>query len=389
MKNLLPEEERLRRWRLVLGGNNSDGTGFGLSKDDLAIDSTLAALYGNGKGQDNQEGKAGLGNSSPNVTRWLGDIRKYFPSNTVKIMQEDAIERLNLKQLLLEPEVLETFEPDINLVAQLIELGSVIPEKTKETAKVVIKKVLENLEKKLATPTRNAVMGSLNKSVRNNRPKNNEINWNLTIKKNLKHYQKEYKTIIPETLVGYGRKRSSLKDIIICIDQSGSMATSIVYSSIFGAVLSSIKAVSTKMIVFDTSVVDLTDKLSDPVDILFGVQLGGGTDINQALKYCKSLINRPEETILILISDLYEGASYEKVLSTAKSIKDSGANFITILALNDEGAGIFDKKCASDFTKHGIPSFACTPELFPDLMATAINKGDIVQWASKNNISVL
>ncbi len=337
---------------------------------------------------DNQERKAGLGNSSPKVTRWLGDIRKYFPTNVVQIMQKDAIERLNLKQLLLEPEILENIEPDVNLVAQLIELGSVIPEKTKETARFVIKKVLDELEKKLATRTRNAVIGSLNKAVRNNRPKYNEINWNLTIKKNLKHYQEDYKTIIPEHLVGYGRKKSALRDIIICIDQSGSMATSVVYSSIFGAVLASIKAVSTKMVVFDTSIVDLTEKLSDPVDVLFGVQLGGGTDINQALKYCQSLVTKPEETILILISDLYEGSSYEKVLNTAKLIVNSGVNFITLLALNDDGSGMFDKNCASDFTKVGIPSFACTPDLFPDLMATAINRGDINHWASQNNISV-
>lgn len=384
------EEERLRRWRLVLGGNKSDGIGCKLSKDDLEMDSVLSSLYGGVDGSDSSQTRGGgLGNSSPKVARWLGDIRKYFPSSVVKIMQKDAVERLNLRQLLLEPEIMESIEPDVNLVAQIIELGGVIPEKTKETARIVIKKVLDELEKKLATPMRNAVIGSLNRSVRNNRPKHNEINWNLTIKKNLKHYQADYKTIIPENLVGYGRKRSALREIIICIDQSGSMGSSVVYSSIFGAVLASIKAVATKMIVFDTSVIDLTEKLSDPVEVLFGVQLGGGTDINQALKYSKSLITRPQETIFILISDLYEGASYERVLSTAKSIVDSGVNFITLLALNDDGAGIFDKNCASDFTKIGIPTFACTPDLFPELMATAINRGDITQWASKNNINVV
>ncbi|MEK7434778.1 MAG: VWA domain-containing protein [Cyanobacteriota bacterium] len=383
------EEERLRRWRLVLGGNNADGTGCKLSKNDLEMDSVLSSLYGSGNDNQSQERKGGLGNSSPKISRWLGDIRKYFPSSVVKVMQTDAVERLNLKQLLLEPEVLETIEPDVNLVAQIIELGSVMPEKTKETARIVIKKVLDELEKKLATPTRNAVIGSLNKAIRNNRPKYNEINWNLTIRKNLKHYQEKYKTIIPEKLVGYGRKKSALREIIICIDQSGSMGTSVVYSSIFGAVLASIKAVSTKMIVFDTSIVDLTDKLSDPVDVLFGIQLGGGTDINQALKYSQNLITRPQETIFILISDLYEGSSYERVLRSAKSIVDSGVNFITLLALNDDGAGMFDKNCARDFTKIGIPSFACTPDLFPDIMATAINRGDVNQWAAKNNINIL
>lgn len=380
------DNEKIRRWKLILGNDNNPVSGFNMSKNDIDIDSALDYLYG--KNHENQEGKAGLGNSSPKVTRWLGDIRKYFPKNTVKIIQKDAIEKLNLKYLLLEPEILESIDPDINLAAQLIELGSLIPENTKDTARSVIKKIVDDLEKKLSAPTRSAIIGSLDRAYKNNNPKYNEINWNSTIKKNLKHYQKDYKTIIPEKIIGYGRKRSSLKDIVICIDQSGSMTTSIVYSSIFGAILASIKSVSTKLIFFDTSIVDMTEKITDPVDVMFGVQLGGGTDINQALTYCKTLINRPEETILILISDLYEGANYQKLLSTAKIIKDSGVNFISILALNDEGAGIFDKKCSSDFIKIGIPSFACTPELFPDLISIAINKGNVLEWASNNNISL-
>jgi hypothetical protein len=385
--NNITEEEKLRRWRLVLGGKKADGTCQKLSNSDLNIDSVLAALYGEGDSDDNSAGKrGGLGSSSPKIARWLGDIRTYFPKSVVKIMQKDALQRLNLTQMLMEPEMLENVEPDVNLVAQLISLSHIMPQNTKETARMVIKKVLAELEKRLATTTRQAIQGSLNRSARNNRPKHNEINWNLTIKKNLKHYQADYKTIIPQNLVGYGRKKAALREIILCIDQSGSMGTSVVYSSIFGAVIASIKSVSTKMVVFDTSVVDLSDKLADPVEILFGIQLGGGTDINQALKYCQSLITKPQDTILILISDLYEGGNQTEMLKRVNSIVNSGVNFITLLALNDDGAPYYDHNVAQTFATLGIPAFACTPELFPDLMANAINKQDISAWASKNNI---
>ena len=262
------ETERLRRWRLILGSKEADGTGCKLSGADLTIDNTLSALY-------DGERSGGLGSSSPKVARWLGDIRKYFPSSIVKVMQQDALERLNLRQMLLEPEMLSQVEPDVHLVGNLLSLSSVMPEKTKDTARQVVRRVVEDLQRKLTNPTRQAVLGSLNRAIRNRRPRHNEIDWHRTIRANLKHYQQDYRTIIPEVRIGYGRKISALKHIILCIDQSGSMATSVVYAGIFGAVLASLPAVKTRIVAFDTAVVDLTDLSPDPVDLLFGTQLGG------------------------------------------------------------------------------------------------------------------
>ncbi|MBK7992924.1 MAG: VWA domain-containing protein [Blastocatellia bacterium] len=372
-------DEKLRRWRLILGGNEADGTDCPLGAEDLGMDKALDALY-------DSERQGGLGSSSPKVARWLGDIRQYFPSSVVKVMQKDALERLNLTQLLLEPELLEGVEPDVDLVANLLALKNVMPGKTKETARVVVRRVVEELERKLANNMRQAVMGSLNRSSRNRRPRHSEIDWNRTIRNNLKNYQKDYKTIIPETRIGYSRKRNSLRDIILCVDQSGSMGTSVVYSGIFGAVLASLPAIQTKMIVFDTAVVDLSDNLQDPVDILFGVQLGGGTDINKALGYCQTLIRRPEETILILISDLYEGGNQQEMLKRVANIVGAGTQFVALLALNDQGAPYYDHKTAEIMAGLGVPSFACTPDLFPDLMAAVINRQDINQWAAANEI---
>ena len=377
----MTQENSLKRWRLILGGDEADGTGCDLQSADLQIDKTLEALY-------DAERSGGLGGSAPNVSRWLGDIRTYFPSSIVRVMQKDALDRLGLERMLLEPEMLEAVEPDIHLVSTLISLNRVIPAKTKETARLVVRKVVEELERKLANPLRQAIAGSLNRSVRNTRPRHNEIDWHRTIRANLKHYQAEYRTIIPEKRVGYGRKTQSLRDIILCVDQSGSMATSVVYSSVMAAVMASIKSVNTSLVVFDTAIVDLTEMLADPVDVLFGTQLGGGTDINRALAYCQSLVRRPDDTIFVLISDLYEGGNQNEMLKRAASMAASGINMVALLALDDKGAPFFDRHVAAQFAGFGIPTFACTPDLFPDLMAAAIQKRDLRQWAGANEIVI-
>jgi Mg-chelatase subunit ChlD len=243
--------------------------------------------------------------------------------------------------------------------------------------------------RRLEEPVRTAVTGALNRAVRNRRPRFSEIDWNRTIRRNLRHYQKDYKTVIPEQLIGFGRKsHRSQRDIIIAIDQSGSMASSVVYSSIFGAVMASLPTVSTHLIVFDTAVVDLTEKLDDPVELLFGTQLGGGTFINKAVAYCQGLIREPKNTIIVLISDLYEGGVAQELLTRTNDIITSGVQFITLLALCDEGAPMYDKELAAKMSALGAPAFACTPDLFPRLMAAAIKREDIGLWAAENEIVV-
>ncbi len=379
----MKDAERLRRWRLILGGADADGIGEScgqLGAADIKMDRALEALY-------DSDRRGGLGKSSPNVARWLGDIREYFPATVVRVMQQDALERLNLQQMLLQPEMLAAVEPDVHLVANLISLGRVIPSKTKETARLVIRKVVEALQRKLENPTRQAIAGSLNRATRNRRPRHTEIDWPRTIRANLRHYQQDYNTIIPETRIGFGRKRSSLRDIILCVDQSGSMATSVVYASIFAAVMASLPAVSTKLVTFDTAVVDLTDKLADPVEVLFGVQLGGGTDINRALGYCQGLVRQPQETILILISDLYEGGNARQMRERAAALITSGVQVIVLLALSDDGAPWYDRSHAAQFAAMGAPVFACTPDKFPDMMAAAIARRDVGQWATETDSS--
>ncbi|RTQ51406.1 VWA domain-containing protein [Hymenobacter gummosus] len=362
------------RWKLVLGAAADADNSVPLSPDYGRMDEVLTALY-----DQPPERRGGLGGSAPKVSRWLGDIRQYFPSSVVAVMQKDAMERLGLHQLLTEPEILRTVQPDVHLVGLLMSLGRVMPAKAKHTAREVVRRVVQDLEKRLAQPLRQAVQGALSRAVRNPRPRFAEINWAATIRANLKHYQPAHRTIIPEKLVGYGRRGQALKEIVLCLDQSGSMAASVVYAGVFGAVLASLKAVRTHMVVFDTAVVNLSEDLQDPVDLLFGVQLGGGTDINLALTYCQQLITRPTDTILVLVSDLYEGGNPAEMIKRAAALKAAGVTMVALLALSDEGAPSFDRSVAEKLAALGIPSFACTPDKFPALMAAAIQGQDMTK----------
>ncbi|MFH9393188.1 VWA domain-containing protein [Streptomyces sp. NPDC017556] len=384
----VPDAERLRRWRMVLGADSTDSTARALTGQDAAMDGALDALYGGGVGKKpggrGSGGRsAGLGASAPSVARWLGDIRTYFPSSVVQVMQRDAIDRLGLADLLLEPEMLEAVEADVHLVGTLISLNKAMPETTKETARIVVRKVVEDLERRLESRTRATLTGALDRSARVSRPRHRDIDWNRTIRANLKNYLPvpgadgvpPTGTIVPERLIGHGRaSRSAKKDIVLCIDQSGSMAASVVHASVFGAVLASMRTLSTRLVVFDTAVVDLTDQLDDPVDVLFGTQLGGGTDINRALAYCQSKISRPADTVVVLVSDLYEGGIRDEMLKRVIAMKASGVQFVTLLALSDEGAPAYDHAHAAALGALGAPAFACTPDLFPDVMAAAIEK---------------
>jgi Mg-chelatase subunit ChlD len=384
-------DERLKRWRLVLGGKDGDGTGVELSGDAARIDAALERLYGGqgasdqGPGRPGRRRSGGLGESAPTVARWLGDIRTYFPSTVVQVMQKDAIERLNLTRLLLEPEMLEAVEPDVHLVGTLLSLNQVMPDRAKESARGVVRRVVRELEQRLAQRTRSAVSGALDRASRVQRPRRlADVDWSRTIRANLRHYLPERRTVVPERMIGYGRRRQAVqRDVVLAIDQSGSMAASVVYASVFSAVLASMHSLRTSLVVFDTAVVDLTDQLHDPVEVLFGTQLGGGTDINRAIAYCQGLISRPNDTIFILISDLYEGGIRDEMLARVATLTNAGVQVIVLLALSDEGAPAYDHENAAALAALGVPAFACTPDAFPDLMAAAI-KRESVEFATSS-----
>ena len=378
-------QTRMVRWRMLLGEASAEDLDTSLTREEQKMDAALGALYDataeEAMGLPRRSG--GLGSSAPRVARWLGDIRTYFPTSVVQVMQRDAIERLHLTSMLLEPELLDSIQPDVHLVSSLVSLSHVMPDSTKRTARVVVGQVVAEIERRIANKTRAAVTGAVSRASRTRRPLPRDIDWNSTIRRNLDHYLPEQRTIVPERLVGYGRGANAVvKEVVVAIDQSGSMAESVVYAAVFGATLASIRSVKTSVVAFDTQIADLTDKLSDPVDVLFGCQLGGGTDINRALAYCQQLITRAGESILVLISDLYEGGIAEEMLRRVAELLRAGVTVVVLLALSDSGAPAYDHEHAAALAALGVPAFACTPDLFPDLLAVAVSKGDIGQWAA-------
>jgi Mg-chelatase subunit ChlD len=391
--------DRARRWRLVLGAEGEGLISTPLTGEDAGRDRALSMLYGaSGPGAGalsppENRAKAGprsasLGASAPSVARWLGDVRAYFPTSVVRVMQQDAMDRLGLRQLLLEPEMLDAVQPDIALVATLVGLNHVIPAHSRETARAVVRKVTDELEARVRQKMQSAITGALNRANRTRRPRPQDVDWARTVQANLKHYQPEQRTLVVQRLIGYGRRQQVMqREIVLAIDQSGSMAASVVYASVFGAVLAGMRAVRTRVVAFDTNVVDLSEELDDPVDILFATQLGGGTDINQAVAYCQTLITRPADTIFVLLSDLLEGGRRDELITRMASLVEAGVVVVALLALNDDGSPAYDHQVAAALASMGVAAFACTPDLFPDLMAAAIERRDLGRWASEQGIT--
>ncbi|TIR22454.1 MAG: VWA domain-containing protein [Mesorhizobium sp.] len=386
-------DNRERRWRLAIGADEESSSA--LSAEDRKLSAALDALYGDGSGDtagDPRKRRGGLGRSAPRVAQWMGDIRSFFPEQVVQVVQKDAFERLNLKQMLMEPEFLKAIEADVNLVADLISLRSAMPDKTKDIARSIISDIVAKLMQRLEQKTAEAIRGALDKSRRTNRPRQRDIDWPRTITANLRHYQPDHKTVVPEKLVGFMRRQRRLVDldeVTLCVDQSGSMASSVIYASIFAAVMASLPVVRTKLVCFDTAIVDLTEELSDPVEVLFGVQLGGGTDINQAVAYCAERIERPTKAHFILITDLYEGGNGKELLQRLAALVRSGVNVVVLLALTDQGRPGYDPSMAGSVAALGIPVFACTPDHFPDMMAAALRREDIGAWAAGADIKLI
>ena len=366
------------RWQLMLGANEELG---GLRGSLQVMDRALGALYNTG--DDAEDRRGGLGASAPSVTRWLGDIRNYFPSRVVRVMQTDAIERLGVRSLLTEPEVLETLEPDVHLVATLAQLSSVIPERSRATARAVVAKVARQVEERIADRLHQSVLGALNRASRTSRPRPGDIDWNRTIAANLKNYLPEHRTVVPERLIGYGRRHLGVqREFAICLDQSGSMATSVVYASIMAGVMASLRTLRTSLVAYSTDIADLTEALADPVDVIFGAQLGGGTDTSPALEYCRRTITRPSAAVLLLISDLYD-SDPKRMLGHIARIQADGVRVVVLLTLSDDGLPFYNHDVAASLGDMGVPAFGCTPDAFPDLIAAAIQGEDLGRWAEQ------
>ena len=391
MKNLTEQQiqQKLARWRLILGQDTqkqfSDMNEFTLSEQQFIMDEALASIYGGGAGETLSVKGAGNAVSSPKLSKWLGDIRSLFDKDIVTVIQNDAIERKGLKQLLMEPEILENLEPDINMAATMLLLKDQIPQRSKASARIYIKKIVEQINAMLANDMQRAVTAALNKHSHSHLPLASAIDFKYTISKNLKNYNADLKTIIPERVYFFDRaNKTNHWTVILDIDQSGSMGESILYSSVMACILASMNAIKTRIVAFDTSVIDLTEKTDDPVDLLFGIQMGGDTDINKSVAYCQQFIETPSKTLFFLISDLDEGGNQASLLKKLEYMKQSGVTVISLLAIADGGKPYYSASMAQKIAKLEIPCFACVPERLPELLAAALKGHDLSSFDKKN-----
>ena len=384
------QKEQLRRWRLVLGHSANDAMAqmgcAALGQDDMLMDEALAAIYDESEGAGSSSARqAGLGGSAPKLAKWLGDIRTYFQEDVVAVIQNDAVERKGMKQLLLEPELLKNVQPSLQLVGTLLSLSRQIPEHTKETAREVVRALVDQIKHLLESEIRRAVTGALNKREHSPIPRVDSIDWKWTIGRNLKNWQPSIGRLIPDRFYFYSRaQRQNQWTVIVDMDQSGSMADSVVYGAVTGSIFASLPALNTRVVAFDTEVVDLTEQCgNDPVDMLFGVQLGGGTDINKSVAYCEQFVTDPAKTLFIMITDLYEGGNAAQLVRRLGDMVGNGVRVMCLLALSDSGIPMYDETLAKKLAKLGIPCFGCTPQNLPALIEGALGGDDLMALAEK------
>ena len=381
--------DRLRRWRLILGSEaqkRMEGMGDGpdLSQEDLMMDTALDAIY-NRDMKFGFGGGAGKGASSPQISRWLGDVRTLFDKDIVKIIQSDAMERCGLKQLIFEPELLENIEPDMHMASMILTLKDQIPKQSKENAREFIRKIVEQINALLETDLKRAVTASINRKLHSPIPSASALDFQTTIRKGIKDYNTKLKKIIPQKYYFFERSATTAANkytVILDIDQSGSMGESVIYSSIMSCILASMSAIKTKVVAFDTNIVDLSEKCEDPIDLLFGFTLGGGTDIEKSIKYCTKYIENPKKTIFFLISDLEEGGNRAGLLRRLTQMKEDGVIVICLLAISDSGKPYYDANMVQRIANNGIPCFAAAPQMLPRLLEKAMKNEDMSEFAT-------
>lgn len=392
---------QLSRWRLILGKDSQESFekscpgSCTLSAEQLEMDEALEAIYSGDQDQDisreewesSPEGRkhgAAKGRMMPRVARWLDQIRNFFPTDCVVLIQQDAIERRGMKELLFEPEIMARVEPSIDLASTVLSLKNLVPEKAKAAARDLVRRVVEDVRKRLESQFVQAIRGALDRNRHSPIPSLPNLDWQRTIRRNLKNYNPDHRVLIPERFFYFSRlQRQNQWNIIIAMDQSGSMHASLIYGGIMGAILASIPAVETHVVAFNhEDVVDLTEHCSDPVDLLFGVQLGGAEDYWKATCYCERFMHTPAKTLYILLADLYDTSPNEsRFVKKMEFLLESGVKAIGLLAISDQGKPSYNENLAKKLAAMGMPCFGCTPDRLPELLATVLKGNDLKKFA--------
>ncbi|KIV57143.1 CoxE [Aneurinibacillus migulanus] len=371
------KQENVNRWRLLLGKNAADPlTGIeGYEEASFAygeIDEILHYLYGREYGDERgYRRQGGQEGSSLTVPAWLSKIRTIFPKETVEILEKQALEKYNMTELLTDRTVLEKLEPNMHLLKSILQFKGYMKGEVIQSAKEIVRKVVEEIKRSLESEIQTSIIGAINRQKRGYSKSLKNLDVQRTIIKNLKNYDQKNKRFILDQLYFHSNVRQHNKwNIVILVDESGSMLDSVIYSAVMASIFSKLAALKTHLVIFDTKVVDLSSQLEDPIDLLMSVQLGGGTHIAKALKYGNTLLENPGRTIFILVSDLEEGYSMHEMYRTSQAIIDTGCKFLVLTALDFAGNVHYNKQAARTLSDMGAHVAAITPN-------------ELAQWIGK------
>lgn len=374
----MTSQESLRRWRLILGHYAAQPLAPGqFSAGDWKLDQALEYLYGReyeGRGLRRAGGGGSLDPSQLRAIDWLAHARKLFPQEVFERMQTQAIERYQIDALLKDPAVLRSLDPSPGLAKALLSLRGRLSGEMRNAVREVIGKTVDEITRKLRNDFVNALHGRRNRMRRSLIKSAQNFDWRATIAANLKNYDRDRRQLVIEHPRFNARVKRNLPwDVVLCVDQSGSMLDSVLYSAVIAGIMSSLPTVRVKLVVFDTSVVDLTHLAHDPVEVLLTVQLGGGTDIGRAVQYCESLVTNPQRTVLALISDFEEGAAPGPLLAAVQRLAEARVTLLGLAALDEAARPVYDRQMAQRLANKGMHVAALTPTHFAQWLAEVMN----------------
>ena len=364
-----------QRWRLALGRYAEKSLG-GVNGRDADADRVLDYLYAREharRGMSFGKGPGSLDPTQMSAINWLGKARAVFPNSVFETLQSHALDRYGLTDLLNDPRTLEALEPNPALLKVLLSFHGRAQPEVKAKLRVIADQVIKDLVERLRAEIERAFSGRRDRFRRSRLASAANFDWRATIRANLATYDPARKRIIAERLYFNSRQRRRLPwRIILCVDQSGSMTDSILHSAVMAAILSGLPGVDVKMVLFDTSIVDVSDRLTDPLETLMSVQLGGGTDIGRAVAYCETLVEDPERTILALVTDFCEGAAPRPLYAAVARLAEARVHLIGLAALDDIGSAEFDNAVAMRLADLGMHIGAMTPQHFAQWLAGLI-----------------
>ncbi|MBX7185870.1 MAG: VWA domain-containing protein [Vicinamibacteria bacterium] len=364
------------RWRLVLGQDaEACGLTLGGDADARRIDNLVGFLFGDDGAGGAPSGGRGAGSQSSGLTvpEWVAGVRELFPNEAREVLERELVRRRGIRELLDQPELLERIEPSVDLVRTLLTHKDLFNEKTRMLARKVIEDVVRQLKERMQVQVETSVTGAIRRDRHSPRRVFRNLDLRTTLRRNLRHYDAKREKLLVDRIYYFGAERRRRPwHVIIAVDQSGSMLDSAIYSAVMASIFHELPSVSTSLFLFDTRVVDLTSQVGEPVDVLLSIQLGGGTLIREALRYAEQLVREPGRTIVVLITDFYEGAPEDQLVRQVEEMAQSGTRMIGLGALGYDARPAYNRETAKKLQKAGMDILACTPEKLAECMAEII-----------------